>query len=86
MAASRAPTSAAWRIRAASLTRRWFSAGTIVGSVTALISRMMKITTRSSTRVKPLGVAIGTSSSLHDSRGLEVMTDDVVLPRLGVHG
>ena len=53
MAASRAPTSAAWRSRAASLTWRWVMAGMTVGRATALTSRMIRITTRSSIRVKP---------------------------------
>jgi hypothetical protein len=53
MAASRTPTRAAWKIRAASLTSRWLRAGKTAGSVTALTRTMMKITTRSSIRVKP---------------------------------
>ena len=56
MAESRAPTRAPWRIRAASLTWRWQSAGKTVGSATALTSRMIRITTSSSISVKPPGV------------------------------
>ncbi len=49
-----APTKAPCRIRAASLTWRWLTAGITTGNAAALTMRMIKMTTRSSTRVKPL--------------------------------
>ena len=52
-AESRAPTSAACSIRAASLTSRCAIAGKTTGSATALTSRMIKITTSSSISVNP---------------------------------
>ncbi len=48
---------APWRIRAASLTWRWEKAGRTTGRATALTIRMIRITTRSSMRVKPRGIA-----------------------------
>ena len=85
MAASRAPTRAPWRIRAASLTWRWVRAGSTVGSATALTSRMIRITTRSSMRVKPVSRASSRRRVGRDGRRLPLLPTRTSQLRLSSH-
>src|SRR5512135_3347280 len=85
IAASRAPTRAAWRMRADSLTSRWLKAGRTVGSVTALTRITITTTTSSSIRVKPPPRGDrGIFMLLNPPTGRrQVVVGDVIEPRLG---